>query len=139
MRRLVPLYALAALLVVGSTACTHAPRYDEPGAYRQDYYYYPHAGVYFHLHSGHYYYRDGPSWVRVRKLPQHIYLDHRVRRTLVIADAEPYRRYDVHRERYRRPEGLKYDRENDRAERDHNRRQYGEYHKRSERLKRQRY
>jgi hypothetical protein len=31
---------------------------------------------------------------------------------------------------------FKFARENDRAERDHNRRQYGEYRKRSERLKR---
>lgn len=139
MRRLVTLYALAILLLVGSTACTHAPRHGEPGSYRHDYYYYPHAGVYFHLHSGQYYYRDDGSWMRVRVLPRHIYLDHRARRTLVIADAEPYRRHEVHRERYRRSGSFKFARENDRAERDHNRRQYGEYRKRSERLKRQRY
>lgn len=139
MRRLMPLFAFAVLLVIGSTACTHAPRYDEPGSNRHDYYYYPHAGVYFHLHSGQYYYRDGGSWVRVRALPQRIYLDHRARRTLVIADAEPYRSHKVHRERYRRLESFNLDRENDRAERDHNRRQHGEYRKRSERLKPQRY
>lgn len=133
MRRITSLFVLAILLVVGSTACTHAPHYDDRDTYRHDYYYYPQVGVYFHLQSGHYYYRDGPSWVRVRKLPQHIYLDHRARRTLVIADAEPYRRHDVYRERYRQPQGFKHDRESDRAERDHNRRQHGEYRKRSER------
>jgi hypothetical protein len=44
----------------------------------------------------------------------------------------------VYRERYKQPQGFKHDRDNDRAERDHNRRQHGEYRKRSERPKSQR-
>jgi hypothetical protein len=130
MHRRIPLFALAVSFVVGSTACSYAPRYDDPASYRYDYYYYPHVGVYFHLHSGHYYYRDGGSWVRVRVLPRHIWLDHRVRRTLVIREPEPHRRYQTHRERYRLPHDFRLDRAHDRGEREHNRRQHQEYRRR---------
>jgi hypothetical protein len=117
--------------MVGLSACTYAPRYDDPpSAYRHDYYFYPHVGVYFHLHSGHYYYRDGPSWVRARVLPRHIFLDHRVRRALVIRDAAPYRHHETHRERYRAPQDFKHDRQRDRTEREHNHRRHEDYRRR---------
>jgi hypothetical protein len=133
MRHPAALFALAALLAVGVTACTYyVPRHDDPGAYRYDYYYYPHLGVYFHLYSGHYYYRDGAAWVRVRALPHHIHLDHRVRRTLVIKDPEPYRRHERHREHYRPPADFRQDRAYDRPERQHNERQHQEYRRRWE-------
>ena len=131
MRRPTSLFLSAMLLVVGSTGCSHAPRHDDVETYRYDYYYYPHVGVYFHLHSGHYYYRDGRSWVRVYALPQHIALDHRVRRTLMIREAEPYHRHEKHRQHYRLSRDFRLDRAHDRAERDHNHRQHQEYRRRS--------
>lgn len=128
MRQPVPAFGLAVLLVAGLTACTYAPRYDDGrGAYLHDYYYYPHVGVYFHLYSGHYYYRDGKGWVRVRVLPSHLYLDHRARRPLVIRTVKPYKKYEAHRERYGPPHDFKRDRAHDRAEREHNRRRHKEY------------
>ena len=131
MQRRIAQFVLAALLAVGATACTYAPRYDDPPSYRYDYYYYPHVGVYFHLHSGHYFYRDGGSWRRGRVLPNHIWLDHRVRRPLVIREPEPHRWHETHRERYRLPHDLRLDRTHDRGEREHNRRRHEEYRQRS--------
>lgn len=128
MRQMIRALGIAVLMAGGLAACTYAPRHDDAyGAYVHDYYYYPQFGVYFHLYSGHYYYRDGNSWVRVRVLPRHIYLDHRVRRPLVIRDAAPYRQHEAHRERYRTPQDLKRDRAHDRQEREHNRRRHQEY------------
>lgn len=118
------------LALLGSTACTYVPRYDNPPAYRSDYYYYPSVGVYFHLFSGDYYYRDGDHWLRTRVLPPHIVLDHRLRRPLVIKDSEPYRHNATHRERYGPPPGFKRDRRYDRPEREHNDRQHREYRER---------
>ena len=93
MRRLIRLGALVTTLLLGAAACTYAPRYEEPEAWRYDYYYYPHVGDYF--------YRDRRSWVRVHVLPRHYVLDHRVRRVLVIKDEVPYRHHDRHQEHYR--------------------------------------
>lgn len=140
MHRFTILAVVALSLISGLTACTYAPRYDDHhGSSGHDYFYYPHVGVYFHLYSGHYYYRDGRSWVRVRVLPPHIFLDHRVRRRLVIKEAEPYRRHAAHRESYRLPHDFKRDRKHDRAEREYNRREHQKYRKRSERPRPQRY
>jgi hypothetical protein len=44
MRRQIQLLVATVLLVIGTTACQHASRYDDPGDYRLDYYY-PHVGV----------------------------------------------------------------------------------------------
>lgn len=121
---------LVGLSLLGLTACTYAPRYDDPPAYRSDYYYYPSVGVYFHLFSGDYYYRDGDRWLRTRVLPRHIALDHRLRRPLVIRDPEPYRHNASHRERYAPPPGFKRDPRYDRPERERNGRQHREYRER---------
>ncbi len=131
MRRQFSSFALMVLLVAGLSACAYAPRYDGTPSYLNDYYYYPHVGVYFHLYSGDYYYRDGHSWVRVRVLPSRIYLDHRLRRTVVIPDAPPYRWHERHREEHALPPDFRRDRGHDRAERDHNYRRHLEYRERS--------
>jgi hypothetical protein len=129
MRRHIQPLVATALLVIGTTACQHASRYDDPVEYRFDYYYYPHVGVYYHLHSGRYYYRDGRTWVAIHRLPEHIYLDHQVRRKLIIREAKPYHRYAFHRERYPAPRDFRHDRRHDRAEREHNRREHRLYNR----------
>ena len=121
---------VASLLIVGATACTHAPIHDDPASYRNNYYYYPHVGVYFHLYSGDYYFRDGPNWKRVRVLPSHIFLDHRVRRVILIEEPEPYKRHKVHRERYKVTYNLRRNREHDWDERLHNHKQHLKYRRR---------
>jgi len=133
MRRRIKMSVVAVLLTVGLTACIHAPRHNDAPPYRNDYYYYPHANVYFQVYSGDYYYRDGPDWRRVRVLPSHIYLDHRVRRTLVIKEPKPYERHKTHRERYKVPGNFSYNRKQDRSERVHNHRRHLEYRQRWER------
>ena len=115
---------LVGLMVLGVTACTYAPRYDDVPAYRSDYYYYPGIGVYFHLYSGDYFYRDGDRWLRTRVLPPRIVLDQRLRRPLVIKDPAPYRHNADHRERYRPPPNVRRDPRYDRPEREHNEPKY---------------
>ena len=136
MRRPISIAAVAALLIVGAIACTHAPVHDDPPSYREDYYYYPHVGVYFHLYSGDYYYRDGPTWTRVRVLPSHIFLDHRVRRAIVVTESKPYKRHKAHRERYKVPYRLRRDRKHDWDERLHNHKQHLKYSRRLARKQR---
>ena len=121
---------LVGVALLGFTACTYAPRYDDRPAYRSDYHYYPSLGVYFHLFSGDYYYRDGDRWLRTRVLPRHIVLDHRLRRPLVIREPVPYRHHASHRERYGPPPDLRRDARNDRFEREHNERRHREYRER---------
>lgn len=129
MRRHIQLFVSTLLLVIGTAACQHVTRYDDPDDQRFDYHYYPHAGVYFHLHSGRYYYRDDRTWVTLHRLPEHIYLDHRARRKLVIREKKPYRHHALHKERYRAPHDFHHDRRHDRAEREHNRREYRRYNR----------
>ena len=129
MRRHILLLVSTVLFVFGTMACQHVTRYDDPGDYRFDYHYYPDVGVYYHLHSGRYYYRDGGTWVAIHRLPERIYLDHRVRRKLVIREAKPYYRYAFHKERYRAPRDFHRDRRHDRAEREHNRREHQRYNR----------
>ena len=128
---------ILAVLLLGGAGCTYAPRYDD-GPYAYDYYYYPHVGVYFHLFSGHYYYRDHDRWLRVRALPPHIVLDHRVRRSLVIRDPQPYRHHEQHRAQYRAPPAFRHEPRYDRPEREHNRRLHEEYRKRWDHQRRDR-
>ena len=117
----------------GMSAC--APVYVDappgpPPPWHYDYYYYPGASVYFHLYSGTYYWRDGRTWISAQVLPHHIYLDHRIRRTVVIRDREPHRHWHKHREQYRRPRDYRPHPRFDRDERVHNRRRHEEYRRR---------
>ena len=75
-----------------------APRRYPP--YYYDYYYYPDVGVYFHLYSGWYYYRDHGRWLRVRRLPPHIHLHPQQRYVLRGPEKEPWRHYEEHRRKY---------------------------------------
>ena len=131
MHSLVKFGALTIALLLGTSACTYAPRHDDPISWsRHNSYYYPHVGVYFHLYSGDYFYRDSNAWVRVKVLPKRYALDHRVRRTLVIKDELPYRYHARHREHHRLPADFRYDWQHDKAEREHNHRRHMEYRQR---------
>ncbi len=127
------LYLVALLLAVGS-GCAYSPYYAErpyerPDHY-YDYYYYPHASVYFHLYSGYYYYPDGSRWIRTRVLPSHIHIDQRVRRPLVVRDDKPYLKHQEHAAQYRTNRHPRSGRDHDQAEREHNRKRYEEYRRR---------
>ena len=130
MRRQITISVAAALLILGAVACTHAPIHDDSPQHHYDYYYYPHVGVYFHLYSGDYYYSEGPTWRRVRILPSHIYLDHRVRRVVVIKEPKPYKRHKAHRKSHKVPYDLRSNRQHDWDERVHNHRQHLKYSRR---------
>ncbi len=100
--------ALAVALLPALPGCVE-PYHDAPPPprfppYYYDYYYYPHVDVYFHIYSGHYWYRDGPYWRRVRRLPPHIHLHPRYRVVLRVYDEYPHRRYDEHRKEYPPPQ-----------------------------------
>jgi len=97
--------ALAAAVLPGLAGC--GPYYGTPPPpyppYYYDYYYYPPVDVYFHIYTGYYWYRDGPSWHHVRKLPPHIYLDPRYRVVIRVPDDRPYKYHAEHRKRYPPP------------------------------------
>ena len=99
--------ALAAAVLPGLPGCVGPPYAGPPPRgyppWYDDYYYYPHVGVYFHIYSGHYWYRHGPRWRRVRRLPPHIRLHPRHRVHLRVPGEHPYRRHDEHRRRYPPP------------------------------------
>jgi len=99
-------------------------------AYLYDYHYYPSTRVYFHVYSGYYYYRPYNTWLRVRKLPPHIYLGPGDRIHLRIRVAKPYLGHDIHRKRFRSHPRYRHDRARDRYERRYNRRHHLDYRKR---------
>lgn len=130
--------AVTAAVALALGACApyphrHGPAYGAYPPYYYDYYYYPHADVYFHIYTGEYYYRSGGHWRRAKALPKGIYLDPKDRRQLHIRDArEPYRYQQQHRETQRARPGYRYKRNPrlNQQERQHNRRRYDEYRKR---------
>lgn len=65
-----------------------------------DYWYYPQEEVYFHIHSGDYFYQDGGVWWRVQWLPNYFYLDPGDRICLRIMDVQPWRYHYAVRGRY---------------------------------------
>lgn len=78
----------------------HAPAYG----YRwhpNDYFFYPSVGVYFNVHSGYYYYREGPDWRRSRTLPRQIIILPRERVHIRVPDKNPWQRFREHEDRYR--------------------------------------
>ncbi len=111
--------ALKVLTLFAATvlsACTYAPYHtggvvrdydygyagsNYSNSYYDDFYYYPRVGIYFNIHSGHYYYQHNHRWVRTRTLPRHYKLhpDHRVR--MKAHRDKPYRDYHHHSQRYR--------------------------------------
>lgn len=126
---------LAAVMVLGS-GCAYdtyrpGPYSRAPGHYRPayyyDYHYYPSTRVYFHLYTGHYYYRPRDTWVRVRSLPAHTYLGPRDRVQLRIWSDQPYLYHRTHRQRYSPAPGYRRDRALDRYERSYNRRHHQQY------------
>jgi hypothetical protein len=117
----------------------HAPAYG----YRwqqYDYFYYPSVGVYFHIPSGYYYYRDGRHWRRSLWLPPSIVILPRDRVHIRIKDKDPWRHHKEHQERYRPqkwPRMQDRDRmDRNRVEREQNRRLYREYREYGERRRR---
>ena len=89
-------------LVPALSACERDYRY--PPHPRYNYYYYPHEDVYFHIHTGYYYYFIDGLWIRSRTLPRYIYLRPAYRRTLYIAEPQPYLRNREHRRQFGMPE-----------------------------------
>lgn len=98
-----------------------------------DYFFYPRAGVYFHIHSGYYWYHERGHWYRARRLPPYIVILPRDRVHVRVDHDEPWRRHREHMQRYpayvvphrhRDPVRLQ---ERSREEREHNRRLYHEY------------
>ncbi|MCB1764199.1 MAG: hypothetical protein KDI27_13815 [Gammaproteobacteria bacterium] len=124
------LYLMFVASLFSISACVYVPRYHDRADYADEYYYYPNVGVYFHLFSGDYYYRDHDHWLRVRELPRHIHLDHRVRQNVVIREREPYRDYHRHQEQFRSPPKFRPEPRYDAPEREHNQRLHDQYHQR---------
>lgn len=101
-RRFVQLLTGSAVVALGSglAACSYPEYYPRRPHY--GYYYYPNVNVYFHIHTGHYYYRTGSAWHRSRSLPRHIKLDRHRRRHIYIREPRPYDRNREHRREYDR-------------------------------------
>lgn len=124
---------LAGSLAVAASGCVYVPNQPVPRSnapYYYDYYYYPHADVYFQLYTGEYYYRSGGNWRQARALPPNIYLDPGDRRQLRIENDKPYTQ-DQHRQAQPAPPGYRYkpDPARDREERQNNTRRNDEYRK----------
>jgi hypothetical protein len=108
----------------------HAPAYGYRW-HHYDYFYYPSVGVYFHIPSGYYYYREGRKWHRSRWLPPRIVILPRERVHMRIKDKQPWHHHKEHAARYRSParprlkERERHDR--NRVEREQNRRLYREH------------
>lgn len=129
-RTLAGTLAIAFLAAVALAGCVAYP-YGGPGYYASspyyyDYYYYPHADVYFQLYTGEYYYRSGGAWRRSRTLPPNIYLDRRDREQLQIRDKTPYARDRDRRSTIRTPTYQRNPAYN-REERQYNERRHEEY------------
>lgn len=127
---------LGVVLLTGIAGCTAYYR-DGPPVYSSAYYqhpyhyhYYPSTRVYFHISSGHYYYRDGDHWKRVRELPTKYRLDRRERVRLWIDDDKPHSRYKQHSEKYRPKTHHKHDAQHDREERQYNQQRHQRYRNR---------
>jgi hypothetical protein len=112
----------------GPRPAPSGPRSNAP--YYYDYYYYPHADVYFQIYTGEYYYRSGGNWRQARALPPNIYLDPGDRRQLRIENDRPYAQ-DRHRQAQPAAPASRYkpDPARDRQERQNNTRRYDEYRK----------
>lgn len=100
-------------------------RYHSP--YYYDYHYYPSVGVYFNVYSGRYYYRSHSTWVQSRVLPPNIYIGPRERIHLRIWSDQPYRHYDLHRQRFRAHPGYRHDPDRNRFEHRYNLSQHNRY------------
>lgn len=126
---------LVVFISAGLAACVHPPRHigplrDPHPAHYYDYHYYPDVSVYFHLNSGHYFFRDARGWSRARVLPSHIYLDHRARKTIVIRGERPYAGVHEHRKKYPPRRSYKRQRKHVPREREYNRHRHEEYRRR---------
>jgi hypothetical protein len=129
---------LLALAVGAGVAGCYAEPYRPAPVYHDhwypyDYFYYPSVGVYFHIHSGYYWYRDHGHWVRVKRLPPHVVILSRDRHRIRVDHGEPWRYHQRHVERYQprvvpRPDPHRPQiHERNRVEREHNRRLYDEH------------
>lgn len=125
--------AVSASVVLFTTAsCTYygPPAHAPAHGYRwhvHDYYYYPSVGVYYHVLTGHYYYRSGGIWTKVRVLPRHIHINRHDRVKIRIKDKRPYLHHEEHRYRYKPKKRLNMDRRYDREEREHLRKRHQDY------------
>jgi len=127
---------LGAVLLTGVIGCT-AYYHDGSPVYTSAYHhspyhylYYPNTSVYFHISSGHYYYRDRDHWNRVKKLPPSHHIDRRDRVHLWIDADRPYSSHNDHHKKYRPKPHYKHDTIRDREERQDNQRQHERYRNR---------
>ena len=132
------LIGLVAILLTATAAGLSgcAAYYGPPATYVRspyyyDYYYYPHADVYFQIYSGEYYYRSGGAWRRSRALPKNVYPDRRDRGPMHIPGKTPYT-HNVQRPQARPSPNRQYQRspQQNREERQNNTRRHEEYRKR---------
>lgn len=136
---------LAGAVSVTAAGCSYHSAHPAPPpashhypSYYYDYYYYPDVDVYFHLYSGHYYYRRNGAWVSVDVLPPRIHLDRYHRVPLRIWHERPYVHHREHRKRYGHLRGYRADeyrgrsgsRDWDGTERRHNERRHDDYRER---------
>lgn len=124
----------AAVLVLsatsGLTGCTvqsHRVYSPPPNQvhtwYPQDYFYYPGVRVYFHIHSGYYWYHDRGRWHRSRRLPPYLAVVHRDRVRIRVDSHEPWRHHQEHVRRYPPPMAPRENRHPDRDGRGHRERE----------------
>lgn len=135
--------ALALLAAAGLVGCQaqsvhHHPPHGPVAAapwYPHDYFYYPGVQVYFHIHSGTYWYHERGHWRRAHQLPPHIVILPRDRVRIRVDRGEPWRDHHRHAERYRPHVPPRHEQlhERNRIEREHNRRLYHEHGERRER------
>ncbi len=133
-----PVMIISVLITLSGTAgCVYEPYRGGPPVYRSayrhypyHYYYYPSTRVYFHLHSGDYYYHRDKRWHRAHVLPPHVFLDRRDRVRVWIDASRPHDRQRDHVKRYKPSPRYHADRHRDRDERAHNRREHKKYRNR---------
>lgn len=125
---------IGALVLVSASCMPYhgAPRVYAPAHrhYPYHYYYYPSVRVYFHLHSGRYYYHSDRRWIRSPHLPPRLHLDRRDRVRLWMDAEKPYLRNDMHRRKYKPHRKYQMDEHRSRREREHNHHKHREYQNR---------
>lgn len=124
------------VMITGVAGCS-SYYHDGPPIYKRayyhdpyHYYYYPSVDVYFHIHSGRYYYRDGGRWHGSLTLPHRYHLDHHDRVRVWHDSDKPHRRHEHHRNRHKPSPHYKRDMQRDRNERKHNQQRHEKYRRR---------
>ena len=99
----VALLSVAGIGSAGSVPGPHSIMVSSvfPAVTSIDFHFYPSAGVYFSLSTGHYYYPTPHGWHDLRSLPRHFHLDPRERVIVRGERYQPYLNHRSHQDRYR--------------------------------------